>query len=123
MANHRSPNPLIRKTADPTVHPVLFFWDKIEPEPNSGCWLWVGSVNGKYPKLWDGRVGHVIFAHRFSWTVFRGPIPPKHEIDHRCRVTLCVNPRHLEPVTSQINMQRAAAARRTRGAAHGPRQP
>lgn len=20
------------------------FWDKIEPEPNSGCWLWIGAL-------------------------------------------------------------------------------
>lgn len=116
---HRSPKPFLRpnKTSKAaTSHPLLYFYAKIEPEPNSGCWLWVGSVNGKYPKLWDGRRGEVVFAHRFSWTVFRGPIPEGTEIDHKCRVKLCVNPRHLEPVSRSENLKRMNRARKLPGA-------
>ena len=31
------------------------FWDKVSPEPNSGCWLWLGSVTAKgYGEFWAG---------------------------------------------------------------------
>jgi hypothetical protein len=116
MANHRSANPVIRKSPDPTHHPLRFFWDKIEGEPNSGCWLWTGSLNGRYPKIWDGRRGHVIYAHVFAWTVLRGPVPLGYDVDHLCRVKICVNPQHLEPVTRRENLRRSAASRRRPGA-------
>lgn len=115
MANHRSPAPLLRIAARPQ-HPLLAFWGLVEPEPNSGCWLWLGSWNGRYPKLWDGRRGHVIYAHRFAYTVLRGPIPDDYDIDHLCRVKLCVNPFHLEPVTRAVNLQRCREARAKIGA-------
>ena len=115
---HRSANPLIRrrKTADDTWHPLPAFLAKIEPEPNSGCWIWTGSVNGRYPKLWDGRCGYVVYAHRFAWTVYRGTIPDGYDVDHKCRVKLCVNPQHLEPVTRSENLVRGTRARRLPGA-------
>ena len=110
---HRSTAPLIRKRKRHTTdHPILAFYAKIQPEPNSGCWIWIGSVNGKYPKLWDGRRGYVVFAHRFSWTVFRGDIPDGYDVDHKCRLTVCVNPQHLEPVTRLENLLRGARASR-----------
>lgn len=41
----------------------------------------------------------------------RGPIPPGLALDHLCRNKLCVNPRHLEPVTYTENNRRALLAR------------
>lgn len=80
------------------------FWDKVSPEPNSGCWLWVGASSGGYGRI---RVrGHSILAHRLAYELFKGPIPVGLEIDHLCRVTFCVNPDHLEPTTSRINILR-----------------
>jgi hypothetical protein len=35
-----------------------------------------------------------------------GPVPVGKQIDHLCRVTLCVNPEHLEPVTCLENLLR-----------------
>jgi hypothetical protein len=35
-----------------------------------------------------------------------GPIPDGFEVDHLCRVTPCVNPAHLEPVTHRENVHR-----------------
>lgn len=47
-----------------------------------------------------------IFAHRFSYIIHKGEIPPKLVIDHLCRNTLCVNPDHLEAVTHKENLLR-----------------
>ena len=88
------------------------FWAHVEPEPNTGCWLWVGSLDGGgYGRFWDGR--RQSCAHRVAFEIFRSPIPPAMEIDHLCRVRPCVNPQHLETVTPSVNQRRGGPASRT----------
>jgi len=80
------------------------FLDLISPEPNTGCWLWIGC--------WD-RCGYGKFrsrtketlAHRFSYRYFVGEIPPETEIDHKCRTRCCVNPNHLQLVSHAENVR------------------
>jgi len=79
------------------------FFAKVDKGGPGGCWLWVGSNNGRYPVFPKG--GR--YAHRWSYEHHVGPIPEGYEIDHLCRVTLCVNPTHLEAVTPQENKRRA----------------
>jgi hypothetical protein len=77
----------------------------VEPEPNSGCWLWTGACLAGYGRfVWSGKVRR---AHRVFYEVFRGEIPVDKELDHRCRVKSCVNPWHCEPVTHQQNVSRS----------------
>ena len=84
------------------------FWDKIEPEPNSGCWLWTAAVkDGGYGITCYPGTKRTVLAHRFLWLRTRGPLAPGLELDHLCRVTCCVNPAHLEPVTHRTNMLRS----------------
>lgn len=85
------------------------FWDKVMPEPNSGCWLWTGALyfNGYGAFGIEGR--KVRRAHRLAYEALRGPIPEGLHLDHKCRVRCCVNPDHLEPVTQAENNRRSAA--------------
>lgn len=84
------------------------FDDKVLPEPNSGCWLWMGAISV------DG-YGHIRTrrgmekAHRISYERSRGPIPEGKVIDHLCRVRCCVNPDHLEVVDTAENIRRGNA--------------
>lgn len=83
----------------------LRFWEKCIPEPMSGCWLWVASIDG--PGYAHLRIGGVLCkAHRIAYEALVGPIPLAHVIDHRCRVRCCVNPAHMEPVTNEENVRR-----------------
>ena len=76
--------------------------DMYEPEPNSGCWLWLGKINNQ-GYGWAGKRGS---AHRALYIALRGPIPNGLILDHKCRVRCCVNPDHLEAVTDRENVAR-----------------
>src|SRR5260221_7559433 len=70
----------------------------------SGCWIWIGAKTLGYGKFGDG--ARTFWAHRWVYEQMIGTIPTGLQIDHLCRVPSCVNPTHLEPVTSRENMLR-----------------
>lgn len=64
------------------------------PEPNSGCWLWTGSVGGGgYGAFWMN--GRHYLAHRAAYELFVRKPDPHQAVCHRCDMPLCVNPAHL----------------------------
>jgi len=81
------------------------FLNKIEFEPNSGCWLWIGALTGNgYAKAtWERRQRNV---HRLVYEMLVGPISSELETDHLCRTRCCVNPSHIEPVSKSTNQRR-----------------
>lgn len=85
------------------------FWPKVDQ--SGACWLWTASLDGKgYGQIWNGHKGEgstMLRAHRVAYELVVGPIPEGLELDHLCRVTACVNPAHLEPVTHRENQRRA----------------
>lgn len=71
----------------------------------NGCWIWTGRVHRRgYPEITIRQKYYR--GNRFSYTLFKGEIPPGMVIDHLCRNPLCMNPRHLEAVTQKENMRR-----------------
>lgn len=83
-----------------------------------GCWVFTrgGLIKGGYRAFKAGQRN--VYAHRWSYERFVGPIPRGLTLDHLCRNPSCVNPDHLEPVTMRENILRgngvaAQAARRT----------
>ncbi len=82
------------------------FEEKILLIPFNECWEWGGN---KYPNGYGrftikskGRL-----AHRISYGLYTGEIPDGLVLDHLCRNKGCVNPKHLEPVTSRENLLRS----------------
>lgn len=84
-------------------------------DASTGCWVWKGSRSGKgYGSI---RIeGKAKTLHRVVYEVLRGPVPGDLTLDHLCRNRSCVNPDHLEPVTSRENTLRGegVAARNAR---------
>ena len=84
---------------------------KIMPEPNSGCWLWMGVTAhfGHGVIAINGKKRH---AHRIAWEVFVGPIPDGLNVCHKCDIPSCVNPAHLFLGTDMDNFNDMRAKRR-----------
>lgn len=95
------------------------FWDKVQPEPNSGCWLWTACLSEGYGAFGLGKV--VKRAHRIAYEALVGPVEQGLDLDHLCRVRSCCNPAHLEPVTRRENLLRGdTVTARSAAATHCP---
>lgn len=82
------------------------------------CWIWQKGVDHKgsesaYGRKWHEGRYHP--AHRFYYERQYGPLPAGLAPDHLCKVTLCVRPDHLEPVTTTENNRRSRSTPLTDG--------
>jgi hypothetical protein len=95
------------------------FWTKVDT--SGECWLWTGSQNGTgYGQITVGGNHRPRLVHRLSYAMHNGPIPEGLVIDQLCRVRLCVNPSHLEVVTTAENIRRGMAGEHQRIKTHCP---
>lgn len=78
------------------------FWQMVEKTEN--CWNWKGSVGNNYGMYYVN--GKSKRAHRIAFELLASKIPDGLTLDHLCKNTLCVNPKHLEPVTLSENSRR-----------------
>lgn len=94
------------------LEPVLSVRERLEAGyvQQGDCWIWQGrpGKNG-YGRISLNDAAH--YAHRVAYETFVGPIPDDLTVDHLCRVRMCINPAHLEPVTRAENTRRENAAR------------
>lgn len=82
------------------------FWSKVVKTDT--CWLWTDAPNSTGYGTFSFR-SIPVMAHRFSWMLAGLDLDPDLQLDHLCRVRLCVNPAHLEQVTAAENLARARA--------------
>lgn len=75
-------------------------------------WLWTGGTTKHgYGVFWlDGRLVH---AHRAALLLEGADLADDQDVDHVCRVRLCVRTTHLEAVSHLVNVQRGLPFRRS----------
>lgn len=82
------------------------FENKYIPEPNTGCWIWLAATGGNgYGMIYVAKAKRNCYAHRVSFTLFKGEIPNGLIVRHCCDNKLCVNPDHLIVGTHKDNVQ------------------
>ena len=85
-----------------------WFWARVTK--GQGCWTFRGGrTHGGYGVFHF--CGRLTRAHRLAYELVVGPIPDDLVLDHLCRNAVCVNPAHLEPVTSGENTRRGLISR------------
>ena len=93
----------------PTPKDIERFWSKVDRSAGpDACWLWKSTINAYgYGRFnCGGRRNGSLAAHRVAYEELNGEIPNGLVIDHLCRVRHCVNPAHMETVTSGENVMR-----------------
>lgn len=97
------------------------FWANVKK--TDGCWLWTsrsrtntGSLHYGLVQVGvdspRGRASKSEGAHRVSYELANGPIPPGLFVLHACDTGLCVNPAHLHLGTHDENMEEKIARNR-----------
>lgn len=71
------------------------------------CWFWIAAVRNGYGIFRSGNgTNQLMYAHRYSYELYKEPIPEGLHIDHLCGEKLCVNPDHLVAVNQADHNRR-----------------
>lgn len=98
---------MVRRSESEKTSPIQRFWD-LTGSSRQGCWNWEGAKNrGGYGGFMFA-TQQWTFAHRFIYEHTFGRIDEGMVIDHLCRNPSCVNPYHMDVVTSEENVRRGS---------------
>ena len=84
------------------------FWAKTEPEPNTGCTIWIGSRDSEgYGQLHNPETKRPERAHRIGFEIETGTALRSDYGLHRCDNPWCVNGRHIFRGNATVNVEDA----------------
>lgn len=92
-------------------------FSKVSIDTETGCWIWGGGKNNSgYACIWNNKKSNS--GHILVYEYFIGTVPENLQLDHtchdpsvcrkgvKCKHRACINPLHMEPVTSLENTRR-----------------
>ena len=94
------------------------FWRNVQKTDT--CWLWTGYRNSDGYGEYKSDYLTTRLVHRISYGLDKGSLPDL-PIDHLCRHRNCVNPDHLEAVTSKVNTRRSNVGLNSANKTHCPK--
>lgn len=86
---------------------IDLFWEKVDK--SGECWLWTAGKTTDGYGAWRYPVNgkqKFLRAHRFAWLLKNGALEVGKELNHLCRIKLCIRPEHLEEITHKEHMWR-----------------
>lgn len=96
---------IFRPIPDMTEKQHRLFWAKVKKGVGDECWEWTAAKIFGYGRF---NIGDAMYpSHRIMYGLTIDVVPVHLELDHKCRNRSCVNPLHLEPVTSKVNILRS----------------
>ena len=119
LRKDKPPRPRKARVRKPKPSREELFWSKVEKTDT--CWLWTAGRCGRDRRYGKFGVGYprAALAHRWSYENAYGPIPAGMQVDHICRVTLCVRPDHLRLATNKQNHENVVAQRDSKTGVRG----
>ena len=78
------------------------FWTKVNK--TDSCWLWTGKIDDGYGRFQIGPKLYLV--HRLAFAMLNHKLGENTQVDHLCKVRNCINPKHLDEVTSKENTRR-----------------
>lgn len=88
---------------------ILRFWTKVTVGLEDECWLWSGSLDRKGYGNFSVAKNKSNKAHIFSYVLHYGLFKKGLQVDHKCKIRNCVNPKHLQLLTPKKNNERSSS--------------
>lgn len=79
---------------------------KLDVDPVTGCWIWLGYTKDGYGIIKrSGAKRSSTTAQHYFFELYRGPVPPGHDVAHRCHRRSCCRPHHTFAATRLENVR------------------
>lgn len=90
---------------------ILRIFKNFYVDKNTGCWIWKKRLNIGGYAICTATKGLSQVVHKTIFMLFFGEVLKGKQLDHLCRNRKCVNPFHLEVVSTAENVRRGLSTK------------